>query len=63
MRKGKRGFCLGFAVRLQLQLGKLWYGEEVAEVPVAHIVTPKPEREKKKKQQPLKQPEKRWDPG
>ena len=52
----ERGFCLRLAVRLQLQLGKLWYGEEAAEVLVAHVVSPKPEREKEKRQ-PLKQSE------
>lgn len=50
------------AVSLQLQLGKLWYGEEAAAVLVADLVIPKPEREKEK-QQPLKQSERRWDPG
>ncbi|KAK4825592.1 hypothetical protein QYF61_000681 [Mycteria americana] len=44
---------------LQLQLDKLWYGEEAAGVLVAHIVSPKPEREKEKRQ-PLKQSEKRF---
>lgn len=55
-------FLPHLAVSLQLQLGKLWYGEEAAAVLVADLVSPKPEREKEK-QQPLKQSERRWDPG
>lgn len=45
----------------RLQLENLWFVEEVAEELVSHVVSPKPEKEKEKRQ-PLKKSENMWDP-
>lgn len=59
-KKGGQFFFFVFVWLLgyKLQLENHWFGEEVAEEPVPHVVSPKPQKEKEKRK-PLKM----WDPG